>query len=75
LSYDLKPAFLKKYVKNVRLSAIGRNLFTLTTYPGFDPETGRSEPNKGVDSNAYRFDSNDSYPLYRMISGSLAVTF
>ncbi len=75
LSYDLKPAALQKYIKNIRLSVIGRNLITLTTYPGFDPETGRSEPAKGVDSNAFRFDSNDSYPLYKMVSGSIAITF
>lgn len=75
LSYDFKPAYLEKYVKNIRLSAIGRNLLTLTTYPGFDPETGRRETSKGVDANAFRFDSNESYPIYRMISGSLAITF
>ena len=75
LSYDIKPSFLEKYVKNVRFSLIGRNLFTLTTYPGFDPESVKSDPSKGVDSNAFRFDSNDSYPLYKMFSGSLAVTF
>ena len=75
VSYDLQPKYLEKYVKNVRLSLIGRNLLTLTNYPGFDPETGKSEPAKGVDSNAFRFDSNDSYPIYRMFSGSLAVTF
>lgn len=75
MSYDLQPKYLQKYVKNVRLSLIGRNLLTLTNYPGFDPETGKSEPAKGVDSNAFRFDSNDSYPIYRMLSGSLAVTF
>lgn len=75
LSYDLQPMFLKKHVKNMRLSIIGRNLLTLTNYPGYDPETGKSEPSKGVDSNAFRFDSNDTYPLYKVISGSLAVTF
>lgn len=75
LSYDFKLASLDKYVKNFRLSAIGRNLLTLTTYPGFDPETGRRETSKGVDANAFRFDSNESYPIYRMISGSLAITF
>jgi TonB-linked SusC/RagA family outer membrane protein len=75
LSYDFKPASLAKYVKNIRLSAIGRNLLTFTTYPGYDPETGSSQPAKGVDSNAFRFDSNDAYPVYRMISGSIAVTF
>ncbi|GAP68812.1 TonB-linked outer membrane protein, SusC/RagA family [Bacteroidales bacterium 6E] len=75
LSYDIKPASMEKYLSNIRLSVIGRNLLTLTRYPGFDPETGRNEPSKGVDSNAFRFDSNDSYPIYRMFSGSLAITF
>lgn len=75
VSYDLQPKKLEKYIKNMRFSIIGRNLLTLTTYPGFDPETGKSEPAKGVDSNAFRFDSNDSYPIYSIVSGSLAVTF
>lgn len=75
VSYDLQPKSLAKYVKNIRFSLIGRNLLVLTTYPGFDPETGKSEPAKGVDSNAFRFDSNESYPIYRMFSGSIAVTF
>jgi TonB-linked SusC/RagA family outer membrane protein len=75
LSYDFRLAHLDKYIKNIRLSAIGRNLLTLTTYPGFDPETGRRETSKGVDANAFRFDSNESYPIYRMVSGSLAITF
>ena len=75
LSYDFNLASLDKYVKNMRLSVIGRNLLTLTTYPGFDPETGRRESAKGVDANAFRFDSNESYPIYRMLSGSLAITF
>lgn len=75
VSYDLKPKRLEKYIKNMRFSVIGRNLLTLTTYPGFDPETGKSEPAKGVDSNAFRFDSNDSYPIYSIVSGSLAITF
>lgn len=75
VSYDFKPKSIEKFVQNIRISAIGRNLLTLTTYPGFDPETGLRETGKGVDANAFRFDSNNSYPLYRMISGSIAVTF
>ena len=71
----MQPAFLNNFVKNVKFSVIGRNLITLTTYPGYDPETGKSEPAKGVDSNAFRFDSNDAYPLYKTVSGSLAITF
>ncbi|SDH36666.1 TonB-linked outer membrane protein, SusC/RagA family [Pedobacter terrae] len=31
-------------MKNLRVYAMGNNLFTLTNYPGFDPETGISMP-------------------------------
>ena len=75
LSYDLRMKNIERFIQNIRISLIGRNLLTLTKYPGYDPETGLSEPAKGVDANAFRFDANDSYPLYRMISGSIAVTF
>ncbi len=75
VSYNIKPAFFSSFIKNMKLSLIGRNLLTLTEYPGYDPETGKSEPTKGVDSNAFRFDSNDSYPIYKTISGSLSITF
>lgn len=75
LSYNIEPAFLNDFIKNMRISVIGRNLFTFTRYPGYDPETGKSEPSKGVDSNAFRFDSNDAYPIYKTISGSLTLTF
>lgn len=75
ISYDLAPASLKRYVKNIRLSLIGRNLLTLTHYPGFDPEGVQGKSSEGVDSNSFRFESNDQYPLSRTISGSIAVTF
>ena len=74
LSYDFKLYSLP-FIKNVRLSFIGRNLFTLTEYPGFDPEGVTADKSKGVDSNAFRFESNEQYPLYRTFSGSIAVTF
>jgi len=75
ISYDFKIPSYEKYVKNVRLSFIGRNLFNLTKYPGFDPEGVWTNRSKGVDTNAFRYDSNDSYPLYRTFSGSIAITF
>jgi TonB-linked SusC/RagA family outer membrane protein len=74
LSYDFKLYSLP-FIKNIRLSFIGRNLFTLTEYPGFDPEGVTADKSKGVDSNAFRFESNEQYPLYRTFSGSIAVTF
>jgi outer membrane receptor protein involved in Fe transport len=72
LGYDLK-AFDKYGFKNVRLSLIGRNLVTLTRYPGFDPESGMGK--EGVDTNVFKFDSNDAYPVFRTVSASLSLTF
>jgi TonB-linked SusC/RagA family outer membrane protein len=72
LGYDIK-AFDKYGFKNVRLSVIGRNLFTLTTYPGFDPEAGIGK--EGVDTNVFKFDSNNAYPTFRTFSASLSLNF
>ena len=72
LGYDIK-AFDKYGFKNVRLSVIGRNLFTLTTYPGFDPEAGMGK--EGVDTNVFKFDSNNAYPTFRTFSASLSLNF
>src|SRR5690606_4540601 len=72
LGYDIK-ALIKYGIKNVRLSVIGRNLVTLTKYPGFDPETGIGK--EGVDTNVFKFDSNEAYPTFRTVSASLLVTF
>lgn len=74
LSYDFKlPRF--DFIKNMRVSFIGRNLLTFTKYPGFDPEGVSADKSKGVDSNSFRFESNDQYPLYRTFSGSVTLTF
>ncbi|MGI8598190.1 MAG: SusC/RagA family TonB-linked outer membrane protein [Chitinophagaceae bacterium] len=72
LGYDIQ-AFGKYGFKNVRLSVIGRNLVTFTKYPGFDPESGIGK--EGVDTNVFKFDSNEAYPIFRTVSASLLVTF
>ncbi len=72
LSYDLKT--LTKYgIKNLKFSVIGRNLLTITKYPGFDPESGMGR--EGVDTNVFKFDSNDAYPTFRTFSASISLTF
>lgn len=72
VGYDIKG--LNRYgFKNVRLAVIGRNLVTLTKYPGFDPESGISQ--EGVDTNIFKFDSNGAYPTFRTVSASLSLTF
>lgn len=72
LSYDFTINSVK-FIKNIRFNLIGRNLLTLTKYPGFDPETGASQG--GVDATAFKFDSNNRYPTPRLVSGSLTLTF
>lgn len=72
LGYDIK-AFQRYGVRNLKVSVIGRNLLTFTKYPGFDPESGMSR--EGVDTNVFKFDSNDAYPTFRTVSGSLSLTF
>lgn len=75
LSYDFKLKALQPFVKNMRVSVIGRNLLTFTKYPGYDPEGVSADKGKGVDSNSFRVESNDQYPLYRTVTGSIAFTF
>lgn len=74
LSYDIKPTQWR-FIDNIKVSLIGRNILNLTRYPGFDPEGVSADRNKGVDTNAFRFESNEQYPLYRTFSGSIAFTF
>jgi hypothetical protein len=41
LSYNVTADFLKKIdVKSLRFFLTGKNLITLTKWPGWDPETG-----------------------------------
>ena len=75
LSYDFKIKALQPFVKNMRVSVIGRNLLTFTKYPGYDPEGVSADKSKGVDSNSFRLESNEQYPLYRTVTGSIAFTF
>jgi hypothetical protein len=53
-------------VRGVSLALIGRNLYTITNYKGYDPEVG---------TNALtRIDSFD-YPRFRTLTGSIEITF
>ena len=74
LGYTIDGSRLNNIIglNNIKISLIGRNLFNLTNYSGFDPETGQSE--EGLDSNILKFDLS-SYPNYATVSGSIQVTF
>ncbi len=74
IGYNIRRDQLNNFIglENVKISLIGRNLFSLTRYSGFDPEAGQSEG--GLDSNVLKFDLS-SYPNYATVSGSIQVTF
>jgi TonB-linked SusC/RagA family outer membrane protein len=57
------------FVKNARLSLMGRNLLTLSKYSGFDPEVGTSN---GTQIFSYDF---MGYPNFRSFSASLEINF
>ena len=74
LSYSMGEEILKNYlgIKKVRIGLSGRNLFSLTKYTGFDPETGKSKD--GVDANVLKFDLS-GYPGYATLTANIQFTF
>jgi len=61
--------FIKGYIKGIRFSILGKNLFTVTNYTGYDPEVATTD---GVQYFAYDF---MGYPNYRSYSASLEIKF
>jgi TonB-linked SusC/RagA family outer membrane protein len=73
IGYNMPSAAMKSitggFVKNARLSVMGRNLLTFTKYSGFDPEVGTSD---GTQIFSYDF---MGYPNFRSFSASLELNF
>jgi len=73
LSYNLTASqlgnFMRGYIKGVKLAVIGKNLYTLSNYTGYDPEVGTTD---GTQYFAYDF---MGYPNYRSYSVSLELKF
>jgi TonB-linked SusC/RagA family outer membrane protein len=73
LSYNLTASklsgFMKGYIKGIKLAVLGKNLFTITKYTGYDPEVATTN---GVQYFSYDF---MGYPNYRSYSVSLELKF
>jgi hypothetical protein len=73
ISYTLPSqtleSFARGFVKNIKLAFIGKNLYTLTKYTGYDPEV---QTTNGTQYFAYDF---MGYPNYRSYSVSLELKF
>jgi TonB-linked SusC/RagA family outer membrane protein len=73
VNYDFKDVRLGNVtLSNIRIGVVGRNLFMLTNYTGYSPETGSDQ--EGLDANILKFDVH-TYPVYRTFSGNIAITF
>lgn len=64
-SDQLSNIFGGNFLRQVTVGVTGRNLLTLTGYPGYDPD---------VMDDGYRID-NFSYPVYRTFTGKLEFKF
>lgn len=85
LGYTLNEKVLgktfNKYIKELKFSLIGRNLFTFTNYSGFDPEAAYSRGSRGGSPNSRvpnptndRLDSR-AYPQFRTFTAMIQLTF
>ncbi len=69
--YEINKSFLK-FFKHMRIGVQGRNLYTFTNYPGFDPEIGSYE---GAGDATIQAWDEFSYPNYRTFTGSIELKF
>jgi hypothetical protein len=67
----------KGFIKMVKIGIIGRNLWTITNYTGYDPEVRQGDTDyKGAndDLSIYAFDGY-GYPNFRTFTGSIQINF
>ena len=69
VSYSLPKSILGNVFKEIKVGFVGRNLFTLTKYTGYDPEVATESG-----SQYYGFDGF-GYPNFTTLSGSLELKF
>lgn len=73
LSYTIPAAALRNvangFVKGIKIALLGKNLYTLTNYSGYDPEVATTD---GTQYFSYDF---MGYPNYRSFAASLELKF
>jgi len=73
LSYTIPASalnnFANGYIKGIKVAVLGKNLWTLTNYSGYDPEVATTD---GTQYFAYDF---MGYPNYRSFAASLEIKF
>jgi TonB-linked SusC/RagA family outer membrane protein len=72
--YNFRPEMLglSNWVKSLRLSVTGQNLFVITGYDGYDPEVNTDKTVNGITSWGIDY---QSYPKARTIVFGLNITF
>ncbi len=63
-----------KVCKEVKVGVVGRNLFMITNYSGYDPEVAHGGTDSNPDRTTYSYDAF-GYPNFRTFTGSLQLKF
>ena len=71
-NFDLQKMGMSRFVKSIRVSATGQNLFVITNYNGYDPELNTDRTVNGISS--YGIDLL-SYPKARSFVFGVNLTF
>lgn len=71
-NFDMNKVGLEDWVKSVRISVTGQNLFVITDYDGFDPEVNQDSSTDGIQS--FGIDKQ-GYPRARTFVFGLNATF
>jgi hypothetical protein len=64
--------FANGFIKELRVGFIGRNIWTISRYKGFDPEVGSTE---GNGDNTIQSWDEFNYPNFRTLSGTIEIKF
>ncbi len=71
-TFNTNDLGINNYIKELRLSLTGQNLFVITDYSGFDPEVNQDRSIEGIQS--FGIDL-DGYPKARTFVAGLNITF
>ena len=71
-NFNVKEMGLENWIKDLRLSLTGQNLFVITDYSGFDPEVNQDKSKGGIQS--FGIDDH-AYPKSKTFVVGLNVTF
>ncbi|MGK7393177.1 MAG: TonB-dependent receptor [Candidatus Cyclobacteriaceae bacterium M3_2C_046] len=75
LGYSMPFANENSIIKRMRFYVTGENLFTLTSYSGYDPEISAIDPNNDQNYNMFQGIDTGQFPQPRRVFAGVQLTF